>query len=239
MNDSFRMAFRTRLVDLLFRLQQAHPFPLDPMEVYKAAFPESKLADWCLDPKPTDMRKASLPYRNLHACTRLDSIVHFSLNTQAELDAMTDLSDHSMFWIRFPTPVVSPWADGTFMLSEAMRENPTLNGWFYSAMDLGERIAVMTLKIYQLAEKFANPSEVVGAWPEVVKAAPHIMPPAGKARIASRSPRIPLLREEVLRRFPPDQMELLSDMLATAIMLPSDAVLSAWPGVFTEGDDIP
>lgn len=232
MSDSFKIKFRTTLVDLLPRLRHAHPLPYPPEVIYRAAFPESKLADWCLAPIETDFRSKALPYRNLVKCTHRTGTIHFCLNSQAELDAMTDDSDRALFWVTFPRHVVGPVDLGALMLNESMRTDKKLLDWFNAAYLLNDEIDHMTLKIYALSKQFANPSEIALAWPEVVAAVPSLIPPKAKLRVAARSPRIPQLRAEVERYFDAPEMEKITNMLATAIMLPPVAAPAAWVGLF-------
>lgn len=233
MSEAFQSRVRTRLADLLPRLRLAHPLPLTSQEIYRTAFPESKLADWCLEPISTDMRNKALPYRNLVRCTHREGTVHFCLNSQAELDEMTDDSDRALFWISFPRHVVAPPLGGAFQLAEEMRCNKALVEWYNAALHLDDEINHFTHKIYKAVANMRNSSELALAWPEVAKAAPGVVDAIATQRAAARSPRVPVLRKEVLAYFPPTEMARVTDMLATAIMLPPYATPDAWVGIRT------
>jgi len=233
MSDHFAARARIRLAGLLPRLRIAHPLPLDAKEVYAAAFPESKLAVWCGDPVSTDMRNKALPYRNLVRCTHRESVVHFCLNSQDELDAFTDDSDRALFWVQFPRQVVAPPLGGAFQLTESMRCNKALVSWFTDARFLDDEINHFTHKIYKAVANMRNSSELALAWPEVAKAAPGVVDALATKRAAARSPRIPVLRKEVLAYFPPTEMARVTDMLATAIMLPSMTMPSSWVDMYS------
>lgn len=90
----------------------------------------------------------------------------------------------------------------------------------------------MTELIYRECVGFTNSTEIALAWPEVVTAVPGILPASAKLRIAARSPRITRLRKSIEQAFPPAKMEKLTNMLATAIMLPPNPQLRAWVGLF-------
>ena len=240
MSESFRSEVRTTLTELLPRLRLSLPFPLDPKEVYRAAFPEPKLADWLHDPLPTDLKNRGLVYRNLVSCTVRKPVVLFCLNSQEELDAMSDDSDRALFWVRFPDSVVGPPDWKSLMLSDAMRGNAGLNHWYREALSLEEKINAYTLKIYRAMNHIINPSEFALAWPEVANAVPGIVPQQAKLRVAARSSRIPKLRQQVLAHFPLGaEMDALTSMLATAIMLPPAQPPAAWVGlIYTDLEEM-
>jgi hypothetical protein len=209
--------------------------PLAPEQVYKAAFPESKFAQWLFDPVPTDLRRHSLPYRNMVACTHREGIVHFVLNSQTEMDAMHDDDAVARFWIRFQRHVAAPPTTGCFMLAEEVRCDRALVDWYNAALQLDEEIWHFTQKIYKAVANVRNASEFALAWPEVVNAVPGLVDPLAVKRAAARSPRIPVLRKEVLAYFPPTEMARVTDMLATAIMLPPVTMPTAWVGLHDPG----
>ena len=241
MSESFRSKVRTTLTGLLPRLRHSLPFPLDPKEVYRAAFPESKLADWLYDPLPTDLHRRGLAYRNLVSCTIRQPVVYFCLNSQEELDQMTDDSDRALFWLRFPRHVVGPSDLGSFMLSDAMRGELALICWYNDAVALEESIDLYTQKVYKAVKEISNPSEFALAWPEVASAVPGIVPPKATLRAAARSHRIPALRQQVLTHFPlgdGNEMDKFTSMLATALMLPAVQFPSAWVGILSNELDL-
>lgn len=231
MSDNFRSKFRTALTEMLPRLRQALPLPVAPEDLYRSAFPEKRLADWCMAPIETDFRNMALPYRNLTKCVHRTALVHFCLNTEEELDAMTDDSVRELMWVAFPRHVAAPLDIGALIVGEPLRNDPRMLDWYNAATALDESINEMTTLVYQIVMHLSNASEVALAWPEVVTAVPSIVPPSAKLRVAARSPRIPKLRREIQRAFPPDKMEKLSNMLATAIMLPQSYTLRAWVGI--------
>lgn len=234
MSEAFRSKVRTRLTGLLPRLRHTLPFPLDMKEVYRGAFPEAKLADWLFDPLPTDLTRRGLAYRNMVACTVRQPLVHFCLNSQAELDAMTDDSDRAIFWLRFPRHVVGPPDNGAFLLSEGVRCNLSLVCWYNDALALDDTINHFTLKVYEVVKHLANPSEFALAWPEVATAVPNIVPPQATLRVAARSHRIPALRKKVLSYFPlgdGNEMDKFTSLLASALMLPPMPYPTAWVGI--------
>lgn len=234
MSEAFRAKVRTTLTGLLPRLRHSLPFPLDMKEVYRGAFPEAKLADWLYDPLPTDLTRRGLAYRNMVACTVRQPLVHFCLNSQAELDAMTYDSDRALFWLRFPRHVVGPPNNGAFLLADSIRCNQPLLDWYNAAQALEDSIWHFTHKVYKVAEELQNPSEFALAWPEVVTAVPSIVPPKATLRAAARSSRIPKLREFVLKYFPlgdNDEMDKFTSMLAAAIMLSPMPYPTAWVGI--------
>lgn len=240
MSEAFRQHARTTLTGLLPRLRHTIEFPLDVKEVYRGAFPESKLADWLFDPLPTDFKRRGLAYRNMVACTHRGPIVHFLLNSQTELDAMTDDSDRAIFWIRFDHQVVSPHGWGAFQLSEALRCNKPLLDWYNAANRMEDRIDHFTLKVYKAVGDIQNPSEFALAWPEVVGAVPGIVPEKATLRAAARSSRIPKLRRKILSTFPlgeGGEMDEFTSMLAAAIMLPKGPYPMQWVGLYPSFDE--
>jgi len=237
MSDAFRTRVRTQMVALLPRLRHSLPLPVDRRAIYDAAFDGSRLSSWMFEYRGTD-RIRSIPERNLLACTNREAIVHFCLNSDAELDELTDLSDQARFWVRFPHSVGCPPYGASFFLAESMRCNRTLLDWYNQAWVLEEVVNHFTTKVYQVVSLMENPSEFALAWPEVAKAVPGIIPPSAKLRAAARSQRIGRIRDEVLRAFPRDEMERITSLLASAIMLPAAPLPDAWVGLYDIGLEV-
>lgn len=236
MSERFQSNVRVQLSDMLLRLKLSVPLPFEPKEVYRAAFPESKLADWLHDPLPSDMRRKALPYRNMASCMHRESVVHFCMLSQDQLDLLHDDDDAVRFWIRFPRQVGAPPSGGMFMLSDPMRTS--LLDWYNKAAMLDERITYLTAKIYKAVSSIRNPSELAVNWPEVCNAAPQARDPIAVKRAAARSPRNKPIRENIERLFTPAEMEELSNMLATAIMLPATQGPTAWVGLHHISEDL-
>lgn len=240
MSEAFRQRVRTTLTGLLPRLRHTIEFPLDRKEVYRGAFPESKLADWLYDPLPTDFKRRGLAYRNMVSCTHREPVVHFLLNSQPELDAMTDDSDRAIFWVRFDRSVVGPPNGGAFQLGEALRCNQPLLDWYNAAWLMENHINDFTLKVYEVVSAIENPSEFALAWPEVATAVPGIVPERATLRAAARSARIPKLRQRVLSHFPlgeGEEMDRFTSMLASALMLPNGPYPMTWVGLYPSFDE--
>lgn len=240
MSDAFKTRVRTQLSALLPRLRHSLPLPVDRREIYNAAFDGSKLSSWMFEHRGTN-RIRSIPERNLLACTNREAIVHFCLMSDAELDELTDESDQARFWIRFPHSVGCPPHGASFHLTESMRCNRQLVEWYNQAWLLEDTINHFTTKVYQVVTLMENPSEFALAWPEVAKAVPGIAPPSAKLRVAARSQRINRIREEILRAFPTDEgneMDKLSSLLASAIMLPAAPLPDAWVGLYDIGLEV-
>ena len=237
MSETFRQRVRTTLTGLLPRMRHTVEFPLDRKEVYRGAFPESKFADWLYDPLPTDFKRRGLAYRNMVSCTHREPVVHFLLNSQTELEAMTDDSDRAIFWIRFDRHVVGPPGGAAFQLSEALRCNKPLLDWYNAATLIEDQINHFTLKVYSCVKDVQNPSEFALAWPEVASAVPGIVPERATLRAAARSARIPRLRQIVLKHFPlgeGGEMDTFTNMLASAIMLPKSGWPMQWVGLYPD-----
>lgn len=240
MSEAFRTRVRTTLTGLLPRLRHTIEFPLPVEEVYRGAFPGSKLADWLLDPLPTDLNRRGLAYRNMISCTHREPVVHFLLNSQSELDAMTDDSERAIFWIRFDRQVVGPPGRSAFQLTEALRCNKLLLDWYNAANLMESTIDHFTLKVYKCMQDIQNPSEFVLAWPEVATAVPSIVPERAALRAAARSARIPKLRQRVLECFPlgeGGEMDRFTTMLASALMLPPGPYPLQWVGLYPSFDE--
>jgi hypothetical protein len=238
MSERFQSDVRIRLSDLLTRMRCSLPLPLEPKEVYRAAFPESKLADWLHDPAPSDMRRKALPYRNMVSCVHREPVVHFCMLGYDELDVLPDDDEAARFWIRFPRHVAAPPSGGMFILSESVRCNRSLVDWYNAAVLLDERINYYTTKIYRAVSEIRNPSELAINWPEVCNAAPQVRDPIAVKRAAARSPRNKPIRENIERLFTPAELEELSNMLATAIMLPATQGPTAWVGLHHISEDL-
>jgi len=236
MSESFRSTVRNTLSGLLPRLRHSIPFPLEPKEVYRAAFPGSKLCDWLWDPRVSDMRKLALPHRNITVCTNKERIVQFSFMTQAEIDELDSDDEIAQFWVRFHHTVVAPPTGGALLLDPAVRCNGDLVKWYNAAVAMEEEINAETTRIYKVVSSIANASELACAWPEVVNAVPAVIPPRARLRIAARTPRIRELRKLVLATWPEGHgMERITDLLATAIMLPPTQLPNAWVGLHAYG----
>jgi hypothetical protein len=234
MSEVFRIKVRTTLTGLLPRLRGTLPIPLTHKEIYAAAFPHARLCDWLYDPLPTDMRNNALPYINMAACTRRASVVHFSLQTREELDVLGENDLPETFWLLFDRHVAAPESGGVFLLTQAMRNTPALRNWYHEARKLDDLISDMECNIYAAAAGISTPTELMLAWPEVAAAVPGLSVPIAKKRIAARSPNLKLKRAKVETFFPPDKMQRLSDLLATAIMLPEAQILKAWVGLYDD-----
>jgi hypothetical protein len=203
--------------------------------------PESPLSDWLFDPLPTDFRRRGLEYRNMINCTFRGPVAHFTLNSQAELDGMSDLSDRSLFWLRFDRHVSCPADTWAFELPDELRTNKALLDWYDDAYKLEDTLWHFTHKVYAVVGKLSTPSEFAIAWPEVVAAVPGMVEPQAKLRAAARSPRNKQLRELVLNYLPLDpggEMEQLTDMLASALMLQPGVRPNAWVGMLDKEIDL-
>jgi hypothetical protein len=231
MSEAFRAQVRSTLSDRLLRLRRSIKFPLDRKEVYRAAFPVENF-EWLLS---SPLKQPQLEERNLRLCTARQSIIHFCLDSQAELDAMPDLSNASTFWLYYPHEGAVGPADGTaLILRDEVRTDMQLRAWYDTAWALEDQIRHFTLKIYSIVKDFNNPSELALAWPEVAAAVPGIVPAEAHLRVAARSPRVSKLRRRVLEFFPlgaGGEMDTFTSMLATALMLPDNLDTDAWVGL--------
>lgn len=237
MSEAFRSKVRRQILSLFPRLRHSVAFPLPIGDIYDAAFGNSKLGKWMAAPREGTLKaRYSGAERNLIACTHRELIVHFYLSSPEEIDDPSVTFDEiERFWIRFPHEVGCPPNGGGFLLSESMRCNKQLLDWYNSANRVENAITHYTTKLYQLLTMFANASELALAFPEIAGAVPGIVPPSATLRAAARSQRIRHIRSEVLRYLPPDEMDVLTTSIASALMLPPAPLPNAWVGLYDIG----
>lgn len=236
MSESLRSTLRMELVDLLPRLRQTLPFPLEPEKVYMGAFP-SQMGRWFWERVPSDLQLYSVAYRNLMRIAARQEIIHFNITAPSAIDDWKEVNPDQPFWIRVTDSPVCPSSKLTpFLLEESVRTDPSLQKWYRDAERLDVEIRYFADKIYAVAPLFANRTDVALAWPEVVQAVPAIISGlrtslAGQLR---RATRIEGIREKIDHRIPPNEMARLTEMLATATLLPSNVQLTAWIGTNKE-----
>jgi len=222
------------LADLLPRLRQTIQFPLDPVDVYMGAFPP-QLGKWFVGRVPQDLQPYGVAYRNMLRITSRQEIIHFNLTPPSKIDDWRTDNPDQPFWIRMASGAVCPHSKGEpFLLNESVRADPRLQAWHQSAVLLDTEIRHYVKKIYEVAPLFHNRTDIALAWPEAVQAVPAIISGiriSETAKLSRRqSPRIADIREEVAQVLPPDAMARLTEMLATATLLPSKHDLTAWIG---------
>jgi len=236
MSESLRATLRMELVDLLPRLRQTLPFPLDPARVYMGAFP-SQVGRWFWERVPADLQPYNVAYRNLLRITARQEIIHFNITDPSAIDDWKEVNPDQPFWIRMTNSPVCPSSKLTpFLLDESVRTDPSLHKWYRDAERLDVEIRHFSDRIYSVAPLFANRTDVALAWPEVVQAVPAIISGlrlslAGQVR---RATRIEDIRGKINQRIAANEMARLTDMLATATLLPSNVKLNAWIGTNKE-----
>lgn len=225
------------LVDMLPRLRQSIPFPVDLEKLYRAAFP-SQIGKWFWERVPSDLQPYNVAYRNLLRITARQEVIHFNLTDPAAIDDWREANPNMPFWVRMENSPVCPSSKmEPFLLSEAVRTDPALQEWYYSADKLDTEIRYFTQKIYAISPLFSNRTDIALAWPEAVQAVPTIISGlrvSTTAMLSKQGPRIHGIRTRINEHLPPVEMARLIEMLATATLLPPKFRLAAWVGTNKE-----
>lgn len=240
MSEPLRYQLRTQLVDLLPRLRQTVPLPIDPQVIYMGAF-SPQVAKWFVGRVPTSLHHHSVAYRNLMRATARQAIIHFNLTEASKIDDRSDRNPDQPFWIRMEDCPVCPSSRlSPFLLDEAVRSDPLLQSWYRRADLLDMEIRYYHDKIYEIAPLFSNKTDVALAWPEVVRAVPSVLDgmraPATTARMQRDHTRIEGIKAKIADKLPHPESARLVELLATAVMLPANTKLAAWIGHNKEND---
>lgn len=241
MSEPLRYQLRTQLVDLLPRLRQTVPLPIDPQVIYMGAF-SPQVAKWFAGRVPTEsLHHHSVAYRNLLRATARQAIIHFNLTEASKIDDWSDVNPDQPFWVRMEDCPVCPSSRlSPFLLDEAVRSDPLLQSWYRRADLLDMEIRWFHDKIYAIAPLFSNKTDVALAWPEVVRAVPSVLDgmrsPVTESRAKRDCTRIGDIKAKIARHLNPTGSARLVELLATAVMLPANTELAAWIGHNKESD---
>lgn len=236
MSEALRYSLRTKLTGLLPRLKQTAPLPLDPVRIYSGAF-SPQVAKWFVNRVPTSMHHQSVAYRNLLRATARQTIIHFNLTEPKKVNDWVEVNPDQPFWVRMVDCPVCPISKmQPFLLDDAIRNDPFLQEWYRKADLLETEIRYYHDKIYQIAPLFASKNDIALAWPEAARAVPSIV--EGRVIVPERATasRIVRIRETMQNMLTAAEKARLTDMLATAVMLPEDHQLTAWIGYSREDE---
>lgn len=239
MSEPLRYALRTKLTDLLPRLRQTLPLPIDPQLIYMGAF-SPQVAKWFVGRVPTTLHHHSVAYRNLLRATARQTIIHFNLTEASKIDDWSDRNPDQPFWVRMEDCPVCPSSKlSPFLLDESVRNDPRLQAWYRSAEKLDTEIRWFHDKIYAIAPLFGNKAEIALAWPEIVRAVPSVLdgaPKPSESQYRRYATRVEAIKESIARLLSPAEAARLTDMLATAVLLPEAVNLQAWIGTSREDE---
>lgn len=236
MSEAIRYSLRTQLTDLLPRLRQTLPLPVDPVRIYKGAF-GPQVAQWFVGRVPTALHHRSVAYRNLLRATARQDIIHFNLTVPDKIDDWSDRNPDQPFWIRMADAPVCPVSKlNPFLLEEDVRNDPLLQEWYRKADLMETELRYFHDLIYRLAPLFASRNDIALAWPEAVRAVPAIVEGRQIPPVRATASRISHIKERMQNIITYAEKAKLSDLLATAVMLPSDFKLMAWIGTNREED---
>ena len=236
MSESVRYSLRTSLTELLPRLRQTVPLPVDPLRIYMGAF-SPQLGKWFAGRVPTALHHHSVAYRNLLRATARQAVIHFNLTEASKIGDWSDRNPDQSFWIRMEDCPVCPSSKLTpFLLDEEVRADPALQDWYRRAEKIETEIRHFHAKVYELAPLFSSRLDIALAWPEAVRAVPAIMGQRPLPQPPRTPARVQHIRERMQNILNPAEKVRLTDMLATAILLPSDVKLTAWIGTNREDE---
>ena len=240
MSEPLRYEFRTQLASLLPRLRQTVPLPLDPKQVYMGAF-SPQVAKWFSEPVPAALKHHNVGYRNLLRATARQTIIHFNLADPSVINDHATNNPDQPFWIRMEDVPVCPSSKvDAFLLDAAVRNDPMLQSWYRRADLLEMKLRVFHDKIYQIAPMFGNRTDIALAWPEVARAVPAVLNglrgQISDSKVRRESTRVEAIRAKIETVFSPEESASLVELLATAVLLPSDTKLMAWVGINREDE---
>ena len=240
MSEPLRYELRTQLVGLLPRLRQTVPFPIDPSVVYSGAF-SPEVARWFAAPPSTRLHHRSIAHRNLLRATARNTIIHFNLADPAKINDSSDKNPDQAFWIRMEDCPVCPSSRlSPFLLDDTVRNDLLLQSWYRRADLLDLEIRYYHDKIYAIAPLFANKTDIALAWPEVARAVPSVgagARPPTPSRTRREETRVETIKAKIAEKLTPSESARLTEMLATAVMLPAVDEAGAWIGYNRE--DLP
>lgn len=231
MPDLIRQKVRRTLTKVLLRVRRSVVFPLPFEEVYSAATGEQ----FAKVVRVRDHAPNTPQLQNLIAALSQRDLIHFTLDAPSTYWAHRmggDDDPTTLFWLRAPYEVPGPMASRAYVLPDRLREDPRIKKWYADASSLGAEIDLFTTLIYEVASHIGNSTEFCMAWPEVANAVPEIA--GGPRTVAGRQAgRIRSLRHTITKAFGKEQMERLTSLLASGILLPNQP-LDAWVSEYSE-----